>query len=457
MKKLVVPSFFEASILVEPKEELTITLQSGHADGNGYPFSTERKCVFYPGFLRIFVYKDAIFDFESTSGSEFVVRNMRSTYNELFSIGQQLNARREMAFKLKDEEDRHVVGPRILVVGQEWAKQSSIASLLASFAVRTNKRPLFLDLEPISGLSPAGCMSAKVLDKADCNVEMGLDGCPSLMIPFGYPEITDDVMSIYKSCLESLADKVNKRCESDPIIQCSGLIVSCCRMASVEMITTICHLFNIDILIAVDSWKLSAKLRTNPSLNKMIFDSPYNNARLPNGPAGNFLDLPLLQDPSRMSFLDINGISDVPELDGEYLAALTIWKFYFGSAICSDRTDFKPTRVTTKFEDLIFCRVSYDNISNKLVSEAISPSHKMKNKVLACVEGECLEEVPTGATMGYAIVEEFDFKKEVATLLVPCVGPLPSQYLVVSEVIWSEAAANEILFKSSIQDDGIDE
>lgn len=93
----------------------------------------------------------------------------------------QLEARRDVALANSDE------GPRVLIVGSVDQGKSSLSKILASYAVRLDRTPVYVDLDVGQGaLSIPGTICAVPLDKTCLAVEVTEQCPPNLPFPKAY-------------------------------------------------------------------------------------------------------------------------------------------------------------------------------------------------------------------------------------------------------------------------------
>ena len=79
----------------------------------------------------------------------------------------QLEARRDAAFSSGED------GPKVLIVGPTDHGKSTTARLLAAYATRLDRNPIFVDLDVGQGsIAIPGCISAVPLEKSFLNVEV---------------------------------------------------------------------------------------------------------------------------------------------------------------------------------------------------------------------------------------------------------------------------------------------
>ena len=131
--------------------------------------------------------------------------------------------------------ENRTLGPRVLVVGPENAGKTTLVKVLASYATRTGRQPIVVNLDPKEGLlSVPGTLSTIVLDSI-VDVEQGWGTSPSngpSQIPVKLPlvyyyghEDPEAKSEIYMPILTRLALSVINRMEDDAEVKQAGCIV----------------------------------------------------------------------------------------------------------------------------------------------------------------------------------------------------------------------------------------
>lgn len=129
-------------------------------------------------------------------------------------------------------------GPRILVLGPSNAGKTSLVKILTAYAIRLDRQPLVVNLDPEEGvMSLPGTLTATAF-KTLLDVEEGWGSSPMsgpsavpvklpLVYSYGLPNpVADDVSaSYYKSVLSKLALAVSGRLNEDPLAKEAGSLI----------------------------------------------------------------------------------------------------------------------------------------------------------------------------------------------------------------------------------------
>lgn len=134
----------------------------------------------------------------------------------------QLEAKRDVALANLDQ------GPRVLIVGSVDQGKSTLARILASYAVRLDRCPIYVDLDCGQGAhSIPGTLSALPLDKACLTIEDPFAAASPLVYFYGHVNPADNI-PLFQQQVATLATRVNDRMAKDVDVMSSGLIVNTC-------------------------------------------------------------------------------------------------------------------------------------------------------------------------------------------------------------------------------------
>lgn len=130
------------------------------------------------------------------------------------------------------------LGPRILLLGPSNAGKTSLAKLLTAYAIRSDRQPIVVNLDPKEPLlSLPGTLTA-VPFKTMLDIEDGWGSSPlsgpsaipvklPLVYNYGLPDptLTESTAAQYKAVLSKLALAVAGRLAEDPLAATAGLII----------------------------------------------------------------------------------------------------------------------------------------------------------------------------------------------------------------------------------------
>ncbi|KAJ1554763.1 Cleavage polyadenylation factor subunit clp1, partial [Cladochytrium tenue] len=112
-------------------------------------------------------------------------------------------------------------GPKVMVVGPSDAGKSSLCKILVNYAIKCDRKPLFVDIDTNEGsLSVPGTMAGMVfLRNIDVEEEFGSDaqstGSTPIVFYYGYASPTEKPR-LYMRTVSKLADVLARKCEEDP-------------------------------------------------------------------------------------------------------------------------------------------------------------------------------------------------------------------------------------------------
>mmetsp|Transcript_19389 Transcript_19389/g.32414 ORF Transcript_19389/g.32414 Transcript_19389/m.32414 type:complete len:398 (-) Transcript_19389:568-1761(-) len=173
----------------------------------------------------------------------------------------QLEARRDAALANKE------LGPRVMIVGPVDQGKSTLARLLTAYAVRLDRTPILVDIDPGQGsFAIPGCLTAVPLDKSALNVEEGFTNATPLVYFHGYTNPKDNVQ-LYKSLISAMASKLNERLRRDLDTLSSGLIVNTSGWIdgeeALDVLLFATKELNIDIVLVMSHDKLYSNLTSS--------------------------------------------------------------------------------------------------------------------------------------------------------------------------------------------------
>ena len=151
---------------VNDTEPLIVNLTRGSAEIFGIEMPLQKEFVFVDENLAIFSWYGC--DLETYSTPSSVLYTADSTPMIAYANTHiQLEAMRDTALA------NDVYGPNVLIVGPNDHGKSTTSRILASYAVRLDRMPVFVDLDVSQGnLTIPGCLTAVVLEKNIVNVEV---------------------------------------------------------------------------------------------------------------------------------------------------------------------------------------------------------------------------------------------------------------------------------------------
>ncbi|EDQ90152.1 uncharacterized protein MONBRDRAFT_32061 [Monosiga brevicollis MX1] len=159
--------------------------------------------------------------------------------------------------RMQNQQSGHP-GPRVLVTGPSGSGRTSLCRILLNYAVRIERTPLFVDLNPREGnLAVPGTLGAAVIEEM-LPPELPFVLANPHVLHFGHAGPEDD-RYVYDHQVASLARIVSSKMESDPLVQASGMFINCPALAGADVLATRAA-FGCDVVIVLDNERLVNEL-----------------------------------------------------------------------------------------------------------------------------------------------------------------------------------------------------
>ena len=321
-------------------------------------------------------------------------------------------------------------GPRVLVAGPQDAGKSSLARILAAYAVRSGHAPTFVNLDVGDGgaLCVPGCIAAAPLDRSCLEIEStgaGFVRTVPLAFWLGHSAAAESA-GRFTRLVARLATTVDARLATWPTANASGVIIDTCGWAQHEaglaaLRETIAS-FSIDVILVVgDEWlagKLDKEFGASLSVVKLEKVGGLN--------------------PAAAAFKREQGDARVR-------------RYFYGRDAA-----LLPRVVQVAFADVRVFRIGALNVSSDMAPvgmDGLDPERalqidlkaaegaELKHKVLAVVgdvTGE--KDVTAGSARGWVVVKEVDAEGGWLTLLAPAsaLEGVGVKHLVAGAVSWYE-------------------
>ncbi|CAN9220249.1 unnamed protein product [Alternaria alternata] len=412
---------------------LTVKLQSGTAEFFGTELAPSTTYTFQGTKGAIFTWHGCKLDIGGEVESDYIAEEtpMMSCAN--------------LHFALENLRDRSIasgsveMGPRVLVVGPENSGKTSLVKTLTSYAVKTSRQPMVINLDPRQGmLSVPGSFSAAVYSSI-VDIEEGWGSSPisgpspipvkmPLVYHYGLKDPEED--KVFKPLVTRMALAVTSRLEEDKLSKQAGFIIDSSgaisqgRNGVYDNIEHIVSEFSINVLITLGSERLYSDLSRKFSARTG-------------------------SDPSETVFvirLDKSG--GCVDRSEEYMEALRhaqIKEYFFGKG---DET-LAPSSQMADAADLNIFRViegdvnggvdEYGMTVERQIFEKVTPSEAMQNQLLAITTASPNDPqavIRDSSIRGYIYVADVDEAKKKVKLLSPLPGATPGNAMILGK--WPE-------------------
>lgn len=433
----------ESELRCEVGEAVTLKLKlvEGNAEIFGIEMAINKEYIFQDENFAVFSWYGCII--ESVGGSNLYTEP-NTPMVAYVNTHSQLEARRDVAVANND------FGPRVILVGDSDKGKSSTARILAAYAARLDRNPIFVDLDVGQGsITIPGCISAVPLEKLGISIEEGLCHAMPLVYYHGYLSPNENV-DLYQTLVTQLAARVDERMANDKDAMTSGMIINTCgwvEPAGVKVLIHCIQAFRADVVLV---------MMGQDRLFKTLED-----ALTPDGGVGGvtLVKLPtsggvvkrdrttrLRQRKLRIQEY-FNGKAGVPSLainPRRRELSLDDYIFLKAGGGGADLTDLlrpigESSAVTTTFADLV--RVTPSSNLAKHIVGVLHPPDDMYSSSGKSIGIES-EEVPAGLIesniCGFLHIIEINLAARTMHVLSPCEGGLPSKYLLVGDLKWHD-------------------
>ncbi|KAL6710371.1 Cleavage polyadenylation factor subunit clp1 [Coniothyrium glycines] len=423
---------------------LTVKLQSGTAEFFGTELAPSTTYTFQGTKGAIFTWHGCKLDIGGEVESDYVAEET------------PMMSHANLHFALENLRDKSVasggveMGPRILVVGPENSGKTSLVKTLTSYAVKSGRQPVIVNLDTRQGmLSVPGSFSAAAYSSI-VDIEEGWGISPisgpspipvKMPLVYQYGLKDPEEGKVFKPLVTRMALAVTSRLEEDKASKQAGFIIDSSGSISqgkngvYDNIEHIVSEFSVNILITLGSERLYSDLSRKLS------------TRSSSDPTDCITVLRL--DKS-------GGCVDRPESYMRALRAHQIREYFFGKALSADET-LAPSSQTADFADLNLFRLlpaasslhaesgggEYNGNSfggGAPLYERIVPTEEvLKNRILAVTTAGAKEAhavIRDSSVRGYLYVADVDEAKKKVRLLSPQPGQTPGSAMVVAE--WPE-------------------
>jgi polyribonucleotide 5'-hydroxyl-kinase len=242
---------------VAESEVLTIRLLDGSAEIFGIEVPLQKEVTLSDESIAVFTWYGCTIETVCTGPNSVVDVYDNTPMATYANVHIQLEAMRDVA-AINGEH-----GPNVLVVGPNDSGKSSVARIIASYATRLDRAPIYVDLDVSQGSSTLpGCISSVVLDKSVINAEDGFVMGSPLVYYFGHTSAKSNP-DLYKLMCSNLAQKVKSRQQNDNNCRSSGVIINTSGWidgAGVDVINYFITEFNVGVVLVMNHDRLYSTL-----------------------------------------------------------------------------------------------------------------------------------------------------------------------------------------------------
>lgn len=293
-------------------------------------------------------------------------------------------------------------GPRVMVTGPVDVGKSTLCKLLLNYAVRSGRRPVFVDLDVGQGyIGVPG--------------SMGFPLQAPLVYHYGHTSPGPNE-KLYNKLSSKMAEVTKERFDKNKKARVSGCIINTCGWVTGTGYRIVVHAaeaFEVNVIVVLDQERLYNDL-------KKQFGSKVQIVHLPK--SGGVV---VRSQEARREGRD-NRVRD----------------YFYGM-----NSSFYPHIFEVKFADIKIFKIGApavpdsclplgmapDQNETKLVP--VQPGRDLKHCVLALSAAESLEEgLVTTNTVGFVVVNDVDLERQMMVVLSPAPRPLPRKFFLLSDV-----------------------
>jgi polyribonucleotide 5'-hydroxyl-kinase len=214
---------FESSFTVP----ISIKLLSGTAELFGTELAPHHVYTFQGAKAAIFTWHGCTLEITGSPEAEYVA--------EETPMFQTFNLHLALENLRLDAQHAHRVGPRVMVVGPENAGKSSLVKTLAAYALKMERQPVVVNLDPRQGLlSMPGSLSATAIASV-MDIEEGWGSSPisgPSVVPVKMPlcyhygcQDPEENAKLFRPLVSRLGLATTSRLQEDPEVRSSGCLI----------------------------------------------------------------------------------------------------------------------------------------------------------------------------------------------------------------------------------------
>lgn len=376
-------------------------------------------------------------------------------------------------------ENKNKDGPRVLLVGPADSGKTSLARVLTSYAVKLGRMPILVDLDVSQNmLSVPGTISASPMTQdsisASTNAASGntiASGMTSLVLWYGSTDISSNP-DLYKAQLDKLGKSIDARISSGATSRlgnvnsdsgiderASGLIINTAGWIEdigYELLLHAADALRVNVILVMGHDRLYSMLRSHFSK----VDSSENETANSSSSIGKM-------SPKVIKLPRSGGVVSRDTVHRRISRSLCTKRYFNGNMIRNASgknsdvlvNQYTPTLLELNFSDLNLYKLSSvtlaasmlpvsakqatDPVQLKLVDIGPALKHGIlavchPSAVAAYKESGRESDLYLSGVAGFVAVEKVNVDREILSLLSPCAGALPSNTLLVGDIVWME-------------------
>lgn len=254
---------------IENKDKAYLTLKAGNAEifgteivkGKVYEFASGAK-------VAVFTWQGCTLELRGKTDVSYIAKETPMVmYANCHAALEQMRVTAEADNKR---------GPITIVAGPSDVGKSTVCRILLNYAVRMGRRPIFVDLDLGQGqIGIPGTVGALLVERpAAPTSEDGFSQEAPLVYQVGHKS-PDGNVALYKLLTTKLAETVLDRIDANKKIRMSGVIINTCgwvKGTGYKHLLSSIPSFEVDVVLCLDQERLYNELvRDVPSFVKVVF------------------------------------------------------------------------------------------------------------------------------------------------------------------------------------------
>ncbi|OBA20748.1 hypothetical protein METBIDRAFT_72015 [Metschnikowia bicuspidata var. bicuspidata NRRL YB-4993] len=323
-------------------------------------------------------------------------------------------------------------GPRVLVLGSSQSGKTALAKTLAAYAVKMDRVPLFVNLDPKTGVFsvPGSLTATPISDAFDLESVNGWGGSTTsgatyhnpkqpLVKSFGFYEFSENV-DLYKHQVAQLGIACLSRASQDDQIRTGGLIVDTpsLSMKDAAVVENIVADFDINIILVTGSDRLAVDLKR----------------KFAHKIARQTLDVVKMARNSAVAEVDDSFVRKAQED--------TIKEYFNGNF----KTRLSPYKTDVDMKNYtIYKTVKLSEYASQMAFLPAGDSSNLENSIIAITQAPvpangkiAPRDLLNASVLGYAHVSKVDDAKCRMSLLLPFPGQIPRNVLIATSIGYTE-------------------
>lgn len=394
---------------VETNCKVTLELKSGTAEIFGTELVKNKKFNFSNGEkVAVFTWHGCTLELVGKPEVAYVAKETPMVfYANIHAALEQM--------RQKAEKD-NTKGPVVLVAGPADVGKTTLCRILLNYAVRLNRRPVFVDLDmELSSISIPGTIAALPVERV-ADVEEGFSSTAPLVFHYGHTSPADNII-LYNTLVSRIAKIVATRAvEGNRRAGVSGSVINTCGWIKGEGYQSLKHAaqtFEADVILVIDQERL---------FNELVRDMPKS--------------VTVVFVPKSGGVVERSQQARAEARDSR------IRQYFYGL-----KTHLYPHSFDVKFSDIKVYKIGAPSLPDscmplgmkaednrtKLVPVQNGPN--LVHHILSISFAETVEDdVITNNVAGFICVTNVDVERQTLTVLSPQPRPLPKTIYLIGDI-----------------------